>query len=235
MCEKENRDKEITSLLAKASKVVLKDEVIKASPIFIELSTKLDAVERQTQNLKNDLQSTIDRWAITKGDLNQSRKTIEDHEDKHKKRLKELSENREDHPDHPGKRKDVVNLGLKLCEVDHKLKHAVGSVRQSENFKAGLLDAIASKNQLERRIHDLKQTNERLEAERDESNQELLYTDDDNLTKDNIRKLKRELGNALSEREQMKMRLEVRNTTFKFRLLITWIFCFLTYVFFLNF
>ena len=91
MTQKEAQERKINSLADEAKTTSIGEEDVKSSPLYIEISSKLSVTERKNEELQYELQSTRDRWAVTKGDLKLSHKTIDDLEEKHKRRLKELS------------------------------------------------------------------------------------------------------------------------------------------------
>jgi hypothetical protein len=166
MVGKHDREKEINSLLAKATTTSIKDDDVQNSALFIEVSSKLKVMERENKELKDELQSMKLRWAVTKGDLKLSRKTIDDLEEKHKRRLKELSGESTEGSNETEMRQEMEHA-KKVVQLEHKLKHALDSVRQAEAMKTSLSDAATMKDLLQGQIDDLKAKNQGLEALRE--------------------------------------------------------------------
>ncbi len=213
MTEKENLELKINSLLDQATKrATLKEEDVKSSSLYVETSSKLVVAEKEKEKLQDDLNSVNERWARTKGDLEQYRKTIEDIEEKHRRRLKELSGEMEDGPDGEAM-KEELNHAKRAVLLEHKLKHALDNVRQAENMKSSLIDAITMKESLLRQINELKTRNEELENSQESYRNNLLESDStsdpDNAASDKIQRLKKELGTALQSNDQAKRNLEV--------------------------
>ena len=165
-------------------------------------------IKRENEKLKAELQSAMDRWAITKGNLVQSRKTVDDLEEKHKRRLKELSGETEG-----SNNTEKTEHAKRVVQLEHKLKHALDSVRQAEALKSSLIDATTMKETLQRRINELKANNDQLEAYRGESNQELLTSRDEHISKEKVERMRKELSATMQNNKSAKSRLEVRTFT----------------------
>ena len=224
MTEKEKLELKINTLLDEATKKAsIKEDDIKSSSIYVETSSKLAVSEKEKRKLENDLNSVQERWACTKGDLEQYRKTIDDLEEKHKRRLKELSgeaaavavTSGEDGGADGAATNEELNHAKRAVLLEHKLKHALDNVRQAENMKSSLIDAITMKESLLRQINDLKARNAELESSQEVYRNELLTSDSstpadtDDATNDKIKRLKKELGSALQSKDQAKRNLEV--------------------------
>lgn len=181
------------------------EDDVKSSPLFIEASSKLEVAERDNQKLKDELQSIMDRWAVTKGDLEQSRKSVDDLEEKHKKRMKELYGGKEG-----SNNMEEMEIAKRVVQLEHKLKHALDSVRQAEALKTSLIDANTMNDMLQRKIYELKAANDQFEAEKEKSNQEILSSIDENMSNDKILKMKKELSAAMQSKDHAKLKLEVR-------------------------
>lgn len=205
MNDKENLEKTITAHMATDTDGSVKEEDVQSSPLFIETLSKLEAAERDSEKMLDEFQSVMERWAVTKGDLEQSRKTIEDLEDKHKRRLKEITGEDED----GGNAEDIDNA-KRLMQLEHKLKHALDTVRQAEALKSSLTDATKMNETLQRQISELKASNEQLEAAKQESYDELLTSQDENMSKEKIQKMKKEFSALMETKDQAKKNLEVR-------------------------
>lgn len=159
---------------------------IRSSALYIEISQKLSATERKVESLTKELSSVMERWAATKGDLESYQNTIKELEEKHSKRLKELMG---DDEDQPGNNVHFDQAKL-VMELEHKLKHALDNVRQSESIKISLADSQSMNETLQRRIGELKALNEQLEAEvRGEGSAD---PQDPGNSKDKFSRLKRE-------------------------------------------
>uniref|UniRef100_A0A7S4VTQ1 E3 ubiquitin protein ligase n=1 Tax=Ditylum brightwellii TaxID=49249 RepID=A0A7S4VTQ1_9STRA len=70
----------------------LSEEDVKRSTYFIDLSSKLVSAERQIQEWKDKNKQMKERWAVTKGDLEHTQKTIVEMEQKHFRRWKVLTD-----------------------------------------------------------------------------------------------------------------------------------------------
>ncbi len=213
MTEKENLELRINTLLDDATKrATLDEEDIKASSLFIETMSKLSTVEEENHKLQDKLKSVNERWACTKGNLEQSQKAIADLEVKHKRRLKELTGAMEEGPDSVAMSEELDNAKRAVL-LEHKLKHALDNVRQAEAMKSSLTDAITMKDSLLRQINELKSRNEELEASQESYRNDLLKSDSgsdgDPATSNKIQRLRKELGTALHSKEQARRNLEV--------------------------
>ncbi len=219
MVEKEAQEKKVNSLLMKATSKSIEDEDIKSSPLFIETSSKLSAAERKTEEMKKELLSAKARWATTKGDLQLCRKTLDGLEEKHKQRLMELSGETAEGCDNPsttcvGGEQKLVE---KVVRLEHKLKHALDSVRQAEAMKVSLNDATTMKETLQQQVQELKARNDQLEASTEASDQlssspspsSLKEAGKDSVSKEKLHKMKKEFNAVLHSKEQAKQRLEV--------------------------
>lgn len=185
---------------------------MKSSSVYIEMSSKLSAIEEEKLKLQNELNSVMERWACTKGDLEQSRKSINDLEEKHKRRLKELTGGIEEGPDSEAMKEEMDHAKLAVL-LEHKLKHAVDNVRQAESMKSSLEDAITMKESLLRQIRDLKNRNEELEESQQSYRNDLISSESDATanatTNAKIQRLEKELNTALQSKDQARRNLEV--------------------------
>lgn len=182
--------KTINSLIAEkknAGETNVQDEEIRSSQIFIELSQQLSATERKVEKLTKELSSVMERWALTKGDLESCQNTIKDLEEKHSKRLKELTGG--DDESNTGNNTHLDQAKL-VMELEHKLKHALDNVRQSETVKISLAESQSMNEILQRRIAELKAQNEQLEAEN--KNEGGPDPQDAGASKDKLHRLKRD-------------------------------------------
>lgn len=206
MKDKEEMNLKINSLTTKLTDNVVKEEDVKLSPLFIETLSQLEASHRDYEKLQYDMQSVMERWAATKGDLELSHKAINDLEEKYKRRIKELS-GQED--EEGASNEEEIDNAKKVVQLEHKLKHALDNVRQATAMKSSLVDAAKMKDTLQRQIDELKEMNEQLEATHDETNEELLSTSDEEMDKEKIQKLKNELRTMMQSKEQAKRSLQV--------------------------
>lgn len=206
MKDKEEMNLKINSLTTKLTDNVVKEEDVKLSPLFIETLSQLEASHRDYEKLQYDMQSVMERWAATKGDLELSRNAINDLEEKYKRRIKELS----GQGDEEGtSNEEEIDNAKTVVQLEHKLKHALDNVRQATAMKSSLVDAAKMKDTLQRQIDELKEMNEQLEATHDETNEELLSTSDEEMDKEKIQKLKNELRTMMQSKEQAKRSLQV--------------------------
>jgi len=217
--EKVNQDMKINNLMAQDKQEggpLEKD--IKASPLFVEISSKLSAAEREARGLKNELQAVQDRWALSKGDLELVRKTIHDLEAKHSYRLRELSGGGDDGADASDSPfinggKGHIEQAKLVMELEHKLKHALDNVRQSESVRISLADSHSMNAILQRQIGNLKANNEELASAQGEvgDNADLLEISPtkDGQSKDKLYRMKKELTAALGNKDEMRYKFEV--------------------------
>lgn len=186
MQENLDKDKAINNLISEdkyAADGNGSEKDVRSSKLYIEMSQKLSAAERKVESLTKELSSVMERWAVTKGDLESYQNTIKDLEEKHSKRLKELMGDGGGNNIHLDQSKLVM-------ELEHKLKHALDNVRQSELVKISLADSQSLNETLQRRIGELKALNEQLEAEvRSEGNAD---PQDPGNSKDKLTRLKRD-------------------------------------------
>ena len=170
---------------------MMKDEDVKRSPLYIELSENFAFAETRLKNLQKELESVKNRWAVTKGDLQVANKTMKDLEEKYEIRLKELSGESDDTANtSQASHKEQAKL---IMELEHKLKHALDNVMQSETIRSSLSDAHSMNDVLQRQVSELKRTNEELK------------TGNPNLPLDSnekVQKMKREF-------DQLKYKMEV--------------------------
>lgn len=222
--EKLNQDKQINNLMAQDKQEGgLQEKDILVSPLFVEISNKLTNTEKEVKGLQNELQSVRDRWASSKGDLELAQKAIEDLEKKHNARLRELSGG-EGIDNATGETingdKTHIEQAKLVMELEHKLKHALDTVRQSESVRMSLADAHSMNDILQRQIGELKAKNEEFaSAEKEESNDLLEVstgtTKDGAQSKDKLYRMKKELTAALESKNEFKYKCEVRYTYLK--------------------
>ncbi len=194
----------LTAFMAKDTEGSVKEDDVLSSPIYIETVSKLEVAERENEKLQSDLQSVMERWAVTKGDLELSRQTVDDLEEKHKRRLKELSGEEEDE----ATKAADMETAKRVVQLEHKLKHALDSVRQAETMKSSLIDATKMMETLQRQVNELKEANEQLEAAQEEINADLLASSDESDEK--VQRLKKEFNALMQSKENAKRNLEVR-------------------------
>jgi chromosome segregation ATPase len=176
---------------------------IKISPIFIDLQQKQSSTESQVRNLEKELQSVKERWALSKGDILTANKTIRSLEEKHQKRLKELSGG--EGPQ--ASKKGYLNQAKLVMELEHKLKHALDNVRQSESIRVSLADAHCMNDTLQRQIVELKGTNEDLKSE--QNGGEGGDPQDPGISKEKLQKMKKDISELKYKCEVSPMRVRV--------------------------
>lgn len=168
--EKEDHLKQInTLLLTKQDGAAGPDEdsVLK-SPAYIDLSTKLRTAERRVQELEAKYEKTRQRWAVTKGDLDLAKKTIEDMEGKHERRWNELLSqfSDSDSPPEANSSTDIFGSAKKIAELESKLQQSVEAVNRMETLKANLSDSHKMNEALQSKLDDLKAKNAKMVAEK---------------------------------------------------------------------
>ena len=161
---------------------------IKMSPMFIDTSQKLSSAEEQVKSLHKELHSVKERWALSKGDIEVANKTIRALEEKHNKRLRELSG---EEGGEAGK-KGYLNQAKLVIELEHKLKHALDNVRQSESIRVSLSDAHSMNETLHRQIGELKVVNEDLKV--DQNGGHTAEAQDPGISKEKLYKMKKDLS-----------------------------------------
>merc|ERR1712127_86303 len=95
-------------------------------------------LERDCKALKKDLNSVKERWAVTKGDLEHARKTVNDLTEKHSRRLREIAGGASitdglsapEHPSLNASGRSHLDDAKTIIALEHKLKHALDNVRQ---------------------------------------------------------------------------------------------------------
>ena len=170
LSEKEDHLKQInTLLLTKQDGAAGPDEdsVLK-SPAYIDLSTKLRTAERRVQELEAKYEKTRQRWAVTKGDLDLAKKTIEDMEGKHERRWNELLSqfSDSDSPPEANSSTDIFGSAKKIAELESKLQQSVEAVNRMETLKANLSDSHKMNEALQSKLDDLKAKNAKMVAEK---------------------------------------------------------------------
>lgn len=193
----------------------LQEKDILVSPLFVEISNKLTAAEKEVKGLKNDLQSVMDRWASSKGDLELAQKAIDDLEKKHNVRLRELSGDDESENatgETSNSDKTHIEQAKLVMELEHKLKHALDTVRQSESVRISLSDAHSMNEILQHEIGELKAKNEELASAKDDDSDDILESSgkDAPQAKDKLYRMKKELTAALESKNEFKYKCEVR-------------------------
>ncbi|MGA0861038.1 MAG: hypothetical protein ACO3R2_15850, partial [bacterium] len=168
--EKEEHLKQINSLLLTKQDGAEEpdgDSILK-SPAYIDLSTKLGTAERKVQELVAKYEKTRQRWAVTKGDLDLAKKTIEEMEGKHERRWNELLSQFPDtdvSPEASGS-SDIFGSAKKIAELESKLRQSVEAVNRVETLKAALSDSHKMNEALQSKLDDLKTKNAKMMAEK---------------------------------------------------------------------
>jgi len=162
MTDKEEQDKKINSILHKGNADSVDDDSIKSSKLFIEASTRLEVTQRDNKDLKNQLESVMERWKVTKSDLELFRNKIDELSETHCQRMKELSGESIDGIDNEDGDHQEYAQSVKIVQLEHKLKHALDSVRQAEKMKSSLMDTSAMNETLQRQLNELMTKNTQL-------------------------------------------------------------------------
>ncbi len=190
-----------------------------SSPLYIEIGSKLTSAERELKDLKKELEAVNQRWAQCKGDLDLSNKTIEDLKEKHNRRFIELTRGKDENDDATNGgvgNKGHIDQAKLVIELEHKLKHALDNVRQSESIRMSLTDAHAMNSMLQHQIGGIKVKCEELQeaaADRVDSLHSLKEIEKEGgMSKDKIyNRIKKELSSALESKDEVKAKLEVSN------------------------
>ena len=194
--ERLDQDKKINHLMAQnkdsEANNGMDEKDIKTSPIFIDLHQKQSSTESQVKNLEKELQSVKERWALSKGDILTANKTIRSLEEKHQKHLRELSGGGEGQLGQEASKKGYLNQAKLVMELEHKLKHALDNVRQSESVRVSLADAHCMNDTLQRQIGELKGVNEELKAEH--NGEDGGVPQDPGISKERLYKMKKDIS-----------------------------------------
>uniref|UniRef100_A0A7S3V5V2 E3 ubiquitin protein ligase n=1 Tax=Chaetoceros debilis TaxID=122233 RepID=A0A7S3V5V2_9STRA len=214
--ERVSQDKKINDLMAqeKSGGENNEESNIQASPLYIEMTSKLTSAEREVKMVKKEMEAIKQRWAQCKGDLELAHKSIADLKEKHNRRFLELSGNK----DEGGKAGSTISPNGNGCirhieqakhviELEHKLKHALDNVRQSESIRISLIDAHSMNEMLQRQIGEIKVKQENLEliqgGEGNTGNSHGLNPARDEGEKDRLySRMKKEMSSALNKVEQ---------------------------------
>jgi chromosome segregation ATPase len=233
LSEKEEHLKQInTLLLPKQDGAVGPDEdAILKSPAYIDLSTKLGTAERRVQELEAKYESTRQRWAVTKGDLDLAKKTIEEMEGKHERRWNELLSqfSESDSPDANGST-DVFGSAKKIAELESKLQQSMEAVNRVETLKVTLSESHKMNEALQSKLEDLKTKNAKMITEKSaaraaqgesltsptaaSSSSKRASTGsaggDNEKLQQSYKRVRKELAAAVMSKDQAKLKQEVR-------------------------
>jgi len=173
LSEKEEHLKQINTLLLpkQDGTVALNESNILKSPAYIELSTKLGTAERRVQELEEKYEKTRQRWAITKGDLDLAKKTIEDMEGKHERRWTELLSQFSESDmatasDTNHTTTDMFGSAKKIAELESKLQQSIEAVNRVDTLKATLSESHKMNEALQSKLEDLRTKNAKMVAEK---------------------------------------------------------------------
>ena len=148
----------------------LGEDAILKSPAYIDLSTKLGTAERRVQELETKYETTRQRWAVTKGDLDLAKKTIADMEGKHERRWNELlsqfSESDSATASEANAATDIFGSAKKIAELESKLQQSIEAVNRVETLKSNLSDSHKMNEALQSKVDDLKTKNAKMMAEK---------------------------------------------------------------------
>lgn len=169
MTEREEQTKRINSLLlqdSKESSDVPTGEEVQKSELFLEQSAKLAAFERKFEEMREQTSKMKDEWAQALADAETSKNAMEDMQIKHLKRWAELAE---EHPDIGPEDGEGTMPGSKAEEIvilQHKLTQALESVRQAEQTRSTLNEAVNLNALLQAKVEEFKAKYTTLQAEK---------------------------------------------------------------------
>lgn len=172
LSEKEEHLKQINTLLLpkQDGTVALNESNILKSSAYIDLSTKLGTAERRVQELEEKYEKTRQRWAVTKGDLDLAKKTIEDMEGKHERRWTELlcqfSESDLATVSDTNGTADMFGSAKKIAELESKLQQSIEAVNRVDTLKATLSESHKMNEALQSKLEDLRTKNAKMVAEK---------------------------------------------------------------------
>ena len=110
---------------------------------------ELKAAEEKISSLEAELKTTNERWSTAQANEAAMRTSLEELREKHERRWKELSSTDE----------DVANGDVPedtATELKHKLQQALEHVRQAEDVRSNLADALDMNEKLKERLEDAK-------------------------------------------------------------------------------
>ena len=137
--------------------------------MYVELTTKLAASERQLEELADKSSRIKEEWSTALANAELSKKTMEDLQAKHMKRWAELAE---DHPDigpaEEGGEVSGMSKAEEIIALQHRLTQALENVRQAESTRKTLNEAVALNETLQAKADEFKSKCATLEAEKAE-------------------------------------------------------------------
>lgn len=246
----EKREKKINNLLFSNRRTnpdsKFTDEEVKLSPLYTEIKVRLATSEKESRDLKEELKLVKEGWAVAISDVQLARKCAENLQEKHNKRMKEIiSEPVEIRNDlesslvpeksFDGKSNffkfEKVTDAMKNIELEHKLRHALENVRQSESIRISLSESNTMNDALQSKLDELKSKNATLVANKAASRASLVDTstfshnifrkasssDQSKDTpssssifslKEKIHRMKKELSAAIVSKDQAKVKQE---------------------------
>lgn len=113
-------------------------------------ASQLKAAEEQITLLQSQLERTRERWSQAQGNEAAAKVALEDLREKHEKRWSELRG-----PDE-GIATEVAGEDHTVVELRHKLKQGLEHVRQAEDVRANLTDALDMNDKLVARLEEAK-------------------------------------------------------------------------------
>lgn len=153
------------------SAVSASEEDFRKSEMYVELSTKLKAAEREVNELKEKDKRIKAEWGEALATAEAAQKEIEDLNAKHVKRwtdlveeYPEVSENGQDET----KPKDTESdtKAKEIVILQHKLTQALENVRQAEGTRKSLQEAVLLNNSLQAKVEEVKSKYNELQQEK---------------------------------------------------------------------
>lgn len=170
---------------------------------------ELKAAEEKVASLEAELKVTSERWSTAQANETAVRTALEELREKHERRWKELSSTDE----------EVANGGGPedaVTELKHKLQQALEHVRQAEDVRSNLADALDMNEKLKERLEEAKAAStdkepgskeESANASSTSSEKALSERAHDKLQRE-YRKLKDKYTLALASKENHKAKVE---------------------------
>lgn len=136
--------------------------------------SKLGTAERRVKELESSHEKIMEKWAAVKGDLELTKKTLEEMEEKHGRRWTELvsqfSESEGATASVPKEESsvssDIFSTAKKTAELESKLQQALEAVSRMETLRTTLADAYKMNEQLQSKLEDLRSKNAKMVAEK---------------------------------------------------------------------
>jgi hypothetical protein len=144
----------------------LSDDEVKNSSCYRDCDAARVLAVCERDQLKTELDRTLQQWSVTKGDLSTARKTIDDLLDKHNRRWKELvsldcslfvpDNSKEEFSSSTDRETERLMTARTINELENKLQHALDAIRQTDSLRTSFADASSLNDIYQAKIEELK-------------------------------------------------------------------------------